>query len=267
MKRLLLSAAILSSALFAQAQCAPDAHDWAGAAYGVSPNPQIGEQFQTAYLNQEYSDVIYVKAPSSSTDVDPTFPITIPLDSIRLDSIQINTGLGWVDIASIGLTVTCNNLGLLPGACTFPAGGSYCGDISGTPTVAGVFPVKIKITAFGTFFNSPVSVPQTFEGYQFTVVDPAASIHETVAQNLTLGQNRPNPAIGETDISFELAKAENVRFVVTNLVGAKVYERSINAKRGNNTIGFDASELESGIYLYSIEASGKKFTKRMVVQH
>jgi hypothetical protein len=267
MKKLILSAAVFLNAIIVLAQCDPAAHDWAGAAYGVSPNPQLGEQFQTAYLNQPYSDVIYVKAPSSSTDIDSTLTIDIPLDSIRLDSILINTGLGWVDVTSIGLTVTCNNLGLLPSPCTFPAGGTYCGDVSGTPNVAGVFPIKIKITGFATFFGGPVSVPQTFEGYQFTVLDPAANVQETIAQNLNLGQNRPNPVVTETDINFDLARAETVHFVVTNLVGSKVYEKKVIAKRGNNTLNFDASELESGIYLYSIEASGKRFTKRMVVQH
>ena len=91
------------------------------------------------------------------------------------------------------------------------------------------------------------------------------SVTENAALQLSLGNNAPNPADDQTMIPFTLNKAESVRLTVINLLGEAVIDELIDGRRGNNNTVLDVSELNNGIYLYSIEAAGKKMTKRMVI--
>jgi hypothetical protein len=42
-------------------------------------------------------------------------------------------------------------------------------------------------------------------------------------------------------------------------------ERELAAQRGENSIDFDASQLENGIYLYTVELNHQKQCRRMVI--
>lgn len=267
MKKLLLFAAAWAvSLLSAQAQCDPTAHDWQGAAFGVSPDPNLGETFVDGYINQPYSDVVYVKAPSSVSEVDSVFEnLNIQIDSISLDSITIFNGLADIQLSNIGLNVTCNNNGDSPNPCHFMPGNAYCGDIAGIPTVSGEFQVKIFVTVFFNFLG-PQAAPYSFDNYTLTIHDGEIAVIETAAPAITLGQNNPNPASYQTSIQFDLVRSQAVQFEVRNLLGAQVMDRRIQGKKGNNTLSIETSGLEPGVYIYSIQVADKKISKRMVVQ-
>lgn len=268
MKHYLLpvSLVLLTSAV-AWGQCDPLDHDWAGAAYGVSPNPQNEEPLETGYLGVPYSEVIYVKAPTLAGDIDPQYAsFNLAIDSLRLEDLQVDAGSGFQSLTEIGLTLTCNNLGDAVDPCTFLGGNAYCGDVSGTPTVAGVFPVKIDVLVYITI-GAPLSFPYSFEGFSLTVVDPNSVAETAVPQTLQVMQNNPNPVQGLTAISYELGSAGSAEFTVTNLVGERVYQRILQGKRGLNTFTFDSGELQNGVYLYSVSSGDRKFTRRMIVQH
>ncbi len=79
---------------------------------------------------------------------------------------------------------------------------------------------------------------------------------------VVLGQNYPNPAKGKTVILVEFASNEAI-LIVYNVLGKLVEQRVISADQKRITL--DVSEYKEGIYLYSIEADGKKITKRMTV--
>jgi hypothetical protein len=72
-----------------------------------------------------------------------------------------------------------------------------------------------------------------------------------------LAQNFPNPFNPNTKINFNLAVDSKVSLKVFNIVGQEVATLiNSNLVAGVNSINFDASELNSGVYLYRLEATG-----------
>ena len=82
--------------------------------------------------------------------------------------------------------------------------------------------------------------------------------------NYFLSQNYPNPFNPTTRIDFSLPEKQMVSLRVYNLLGELVSEL-VNEEReaGNYSINFDASNLPSGIYFYSISSGNFNITKKM----
>jgi hypothetical protein len=259
----IFSAVVLSATV--TAQCDPLAYDWADATFGVSPNPTLGETFDTGDVGVPYSEVVYVKTPTNAGDINPDLGNLIQIDSMRLDSITIFNGLNDVQLSTIGLNVTCNNNGDSQDPCMFMPGSAYCGDISGTPTVAGNFDVKIFVTIYFNAFG-PQELPYFFEGYTLQI-DGTVGIDESTGNSLQVAQNAPNPAFDYTTIQYELAQAADVNLTVTSLVGQVVMNKTVRGKKGDNLFRIDTSDFETGIYLYTIQAGDKRVTRKMIVQN
>lgn len=81
-----------------------------------------------------------------------------------------------------------------------------------------------------------------------------------------LAQNYPNPFNPITTIKFSLPAAGNVKLAVYNLLGQEV-QTLINGYKeaGTHTVDFEATNLNSGIYLYKIEANGFIQTRKMTL--
>ena len=85
-----------------------------------------------------------------------------------------------------------------------------------------------------------------------------------------LGQNRPNPFTGGTEIRYQLASKGKVRLVVFNILG-QVVRSVVNKEQepgafavvwdGKDEVGRIAS---SGVYFYRLEAFGKSQMCKMV---
>ena len=72
-----------------------------------------------------------------------------------------------------------------------------------------------------------------------------------------LDQNYPNPFNPSTTINFQLKVDSKVSLKVFNVLGQEVASLvNSNLVAGGHNINFDASALNSGVYLYRIEASG-----------
>jgi aminopeptidase N len=81
-----------------------------------------------------------------------------------------------------------------------------------------------------------------------------------------LSQNYPNPFNPSTTIKFDLATAGNVKLTLYNILGQEL-KTLVNEYKasGSYTINFDASELNSGIYIYKIESGSFTQTKKMTL--
>lgn len=81
-----------------------------------------------------------------------------------------------------------------------------------------------------------------------------------------LYQNYPNPFNPVTQIRFALAKTADVKLRVYNINGqlvSQLLSGTMNA--GYHTFDFDGSELNSGLYYYSLTTGGKTITKKMIL--
>jgi len=103
---------------------------------------------------------------------------------------------------------------------------------------------------FTTQFDSPLGVGENDEL-------PAA---------ISLKQNYPNPFNPTTVIPYTLARSEDVRLTVHDALGREM-RTLVNAREGagEHRVEFDARGLASGIYFYTLRASGRVETKKLTL--
>ena len=87
-----------------------------------------------------------------------------------------------------------------------------------------------------------------------------------VPDQFILEQNYPNPFNAVTIIRHTLPKASNVTIEIYDILGRKV-ETLVNEYKqaGTYKLGFDASELSSGIYFYRLQAGDFSESKGMIL--
>ena len=85
-------------------------------------------------------------------------------------------------------------------------------------------------------------------------------------QKFQLLQNYPNPFNPVTTIQFSIPQSGNVRLTVYNLLGEQVAELINGFKEaGIHTLNYNAENLNSGLYIYKIEANGVVQSKKMTL--
>ncbi len=81
-----------------------------------------------------------------------------------------------------------------------------------------------------------------------------------------LAQNYPNPFNPSTTIKYALPKSSLVRLTVFNILGEEVAVLVNETKQaGIHTVNFDASNLNSGMYVYRIETNNSVQSKKMLL--
>ena len=84
--------------------------------------------------------------------------------------------------------------------------------------------------------------------------------------NFRLEQNYPNPFNPSTTINFRIAEASVVKIIIYNLLGQEVaFPLNEFMEAGSHSIIFDASDLTSGAYFYTIETPQFKETRKMIL--
>jgi hypothetical protein len=89
---------------------------------------------------------------------------------------------------------------------------------------------------------------------------------EDVASSFSLGANYPNPFNPTTSISFEMAETANAELAVYNMAGQKV-ATLVNGLvgAGAHEVTFDASNLSSGVYFYTLNSGNIVETRKMIL--
>lgn len=195
--------------------------------------------------------------------------ISVPYDTV--------TSLGTFHYAHIDLKPSVTpivNYGLPPGLSLvgtpanlkFPGNDTSCAIIYGTPTTAGSYTLTLKLDVWFTEFTFAPYTTQTVHYYVINITN-TAGVGANGSYSFSVMQNSPNPVRDNTSIKFTSPDEGKAKFSVFNLTGLKVTEKELNAQRGDNSFDFDASQLESGIYLYSVEMNHQKEVRRMVITH
>jgi hypothetical protein len=94
----------------------------------------------------------------------------------------------------------------------------------------------------------------------FGIINPAPTVY-------ALMQNYPNPFNPSTDIKYALPQDNYVTIKVYNAIGEEIAVLVNNEwkQTGRYSVNFDASNLPSGIYFYTITSGSFKDTKKMVL--
>jgi len=89
--------------------------------------------------------------------------------------------------------------------------------------------------------------------------------HDKNPTTTSLSQNYPNPYNPRTTINFAIANDAQVNLAVYNIKG-EVVKSLVNSslKAGYHSIDFDATGLNSGVYIYKMTTQELSFTKKMV---
>ncbi len=87
-----------------------------------------------------------------------------------------------------------------------------------------------------------------------------------IPNKYALEQNYPNPFNPTTVIKYSIPKASNVELKVYNVLGSQVATLvSQHQNAGNYKVTFNATNLSSGIYFYSLKANNTLITKKMML--
>ncbi len=129
-----------------------------------------------------------------------------------------------------------------------------------------------------SFTDASVEVGRTYR-YSLRSFDFNGMIHDypnTVSVEVTensrqvfryeLSQNYPNPFNPSTMIEYELASAGEVRLEVFDMLGRKV--TTLVGERqsaGTHRVNFNAANLSSGVYFYTIQSGRFSQTKKMLM--
>lgn len=82
----------------------------------------------------------------------------------------------------------------------------------------------------------------------------------------SLSQNYPNPFNHSTRIAFQTAQDDELFLIVRDLTGRVVYSENLGRMTaGSHEVALEASNLESGTYLYSLSGQHFNETKRLTV--
>jgi hypothetical protein len=110
---------------------------------------------------------------------------------------------------------------------------------------------------------APVGVGPDETLAEVTDVEP---LELSVANDFRLSQNYPNPFNPVTSIRYNIGSTAKVKLVVHNLLGKEVATLVNEVKtQGEHTAYFNAANLPSGVYFYTLESGVKAVTKKMVL--
>jgi len=266
MKKILLLAILAAFTFTASfAQCEQDQFWIDNYVYGVFPYPP-----DTDYDDGTTSEGI----PNAIVGLPYTFDFTIIVPEVLPASVvsSLTDGAIEADLPLDEVIVTNSDAIGLPAGFTFTTdaenwtfvgGGTYCARIEGTGTAAmDEVDVAINANAISPALGG-VPYPVSFDGYKFAIAVGTGA--EDLADISAGISNFPNPFENNTTINFYAKEAGVYSISVYNVTGAQIQELEIDAVTGENNYDFDGSDLDAGIYLYTVSDGISTATSRMIV--
>ena len=116
-------------------------------------------------------------------------------------------------------------------------------------------------------FTDNAPVYRVFEIYQKITVTGIKEITGNIPDAFSLYQNYPNPFNPSTSIKFDVLNNSNITLKVYDVMGREIATLIDNeaVSPGTKEVDFDASDLSSGIYFYTLTAGDFKDTKKMML--
>jgi hypothetical protein len=299
MKKTLLSifAASLFSVTASFGQCSPDPA-YANSDFGLFP-----AVIPFVQACEGCGDAIRFVDFVTFTDTVITGIPIVGTVTIHIDAFKITTVDGVPAGLTIGSDVDADstaeapygmwlNGGTTPNqtgvqGCVYISGSeaTWMGLLGGGPNSDGIYPLTINVDArIGeTVPDASVIVPNgawlssvdtslgggefVVDDYYLEVVAGSVGIRGYNQEQFSILENYPNPVEGITSIRFNAPIAmNNLTFSVYSILGNEVFSEQVSAKYGMNKFEFDASNLSSGMYIYSLSDGTSVSTRKMTVK-
>ncbi len=131
---------------------------------------------------------------------------------------------------------------------------------------SGTHPVWYRITALDN--QSKESIPSN--EIQTTVngayLEKSNVNQDNAVSYYALNQNYPNPFNPTTNINYQIKEKGHVSLIIYNILGKQVAVLvNSTQEQGNYSITFDAGNLPSGIYVYSLQVNDFMQNKKMLL--
>ncbi|HZV12124.1 MAG TPA: T9SS type A sorting domain-containing protein, partial [Candidatus Kapabacteria bacterium] len=128
----------------------------------------------------------------------------------------------------------------------------------------------ISSITFDTLLSGicPVAFSQTGGGVQLTGLCQQGGTRLFVANGqIALMQNAPNPFSSATDIVYSTIENGETRLTISNILGQTVAVLVDNSvPPGKHTVHFDASNLSSGMYYYTLQTPTQLLRRAMIIE-
>lgn len=228
------------------AQCTPDpsCNDIG------NPGEMCPEVLPNATVGVPYNQVLTI-IPPASFDYNGQ---TVPLSKIKISNVE--------NLPS-GITYECN-----PSNCEFTSTNPitrYCILISGTPTQAGTYQLKIHVIPYTIILGTETALPEQIDDTSLVMVVNTANYSPIVnTSKFTLFSPNPNPFNNIVKLSYYAPYISSVNLQVFDVLGNKVYEEKMVANRGENSFKFDGSSLKRGLYIYTVNNGQEHFVKQLI---
>lgn len=178
---------------------------------------------------------------------------TVTLSYIKLKSIDnLPPGINWESNSPDSI---------------FLAGEYYCVLLSGIPTEADSFYLKIVVDAYVIVLPGlpPIPVPDITDSTSLAIlVVPASGIPEFPNTNLYASKNYPNPFSTWTSIQFKTKDPGTVSLDVYTILGELIYSDALEGRKGQNYFHIDGTGFSKGAYFYRITDGNEVVTGIMV---
>jgi len=124
---------------------------------------------------------------------------------------------------------------------------------------------KLRCAAFGRgIYETNLSGSMSVPGNKNMVTVNKAK--NEIPLEYSLSQNFPNPFNPKTKIKFSIPRNGMVKIVLYDILGNEVKTLINEIKQaGNYEIGFDASQISSGVYVYKMTSGDYQSSKKMTV--
>ena len=244
--------------------------------YYLSKGGWIGVYFvlysKDGYIDKYYNADRWENATSFNLNDTSLVPSEVDVYLTPADTsggkISGNILLGSDSLLSYALVSAINSSDSVVSATISEVNGSYVinslpdGDYIIQASKVGYkttqYPDKIKIDKKSQPNVGGINIVVTITGVE--------DKEKTIPASFKLFQNYPNPFNPVTIIEYELPKESNVHIIIYNILGKKV-EELVNKLQmpGRYEVNWDADNLASGVYFYTIEAGNFRDTKKLVL--
>lgn len=158
------------------------------------------------------------------------------------------------------------NLSESPFSLTIEAGGNS------STLIGGGFSGHVYPDGDGEEYKGPITYRFFNESNPDDYLDVVVKYQ--VSQGISTGENAlsalapqisiyPNPVVGKATVEYSFSKRGQKTFELFNLLGSKVYERSMMDNEGSFSL--DGSKFSKGVYFYVLRNNGKTVETRKII--